>query len=131
MSANLINLLIASTGQTLYMVAVAAVLGTVLGLPLGRTVGLLCGWRVTFLVIAAAALLCLLFLLKNLPVLPSKDSGSLKSLPIIFQRKGTNREAWGRAWSVIPSCNARIISSTIESFAACVTQRVRTDRGNR
>lgn len=35
MSANLINLLIASTGQTLYMVAVAAVLGTVLGLPLG------------------------------------------------------------------------------------------------
>ncbi|WP_374272769.1 methionine ABC transporter permease [Paenirhodobacter enshiensis] len=35
MSANLINLLIASTGQTLYMVAVAAVLGTILGLPLG------------------------------------------------------------------------------------------------
>ncbi len=35
MSSNLINLLIASTGQTLYMVAISALLGTVLGLPLG------------------------------------------------------------------------------------------------
>lgn len=35
MSANLINLLISSTGQTLYMVAISALLGTVLGLPLG------------------------------------------------------------------------------------------------
>ncbi|SFG38660.1 methionine ABC transporter permease [Sulfitobacter dubius] len=35
MSANLINLLIEATGQTLYMVAISAILGTVLGLPLG------------------------------------------------------------------------------------------------
>lgn len=35
MSANLINLLIEATGQTLYMVAISAVIGTVFGLPLG------------------------------------------------------------------------------------------------
>ena len=35
MSANLINLLIEATGQTLYMVAISALLGTLLGLPLG------------------------------------------------------------------------------------------------
>lgn len=35
MSANLINLLIEATGQTLYMVAVSTLLGTLLGLPLG------------------------------------------------------------------------------------------------
>ncbi|MER5172848.1 methionine ABC transporter permease [Thioclava kandeliae] len=35
MSANLIHLLIEATGQTLYMVAISALLGTVFGLPLG------------------------------------------------------------------------------------------------
>ncbi|WP_460274066.1 methionine ABC transporter permease [Celeribacter sp. ULVN23_4] len=35
MSANLINLLIEATGQTLYMVAISAFIGTVFGLPLG------------------------------------------------------------------------------------------------
>lgn len=35
MSANLINLLISSTGQTLYMVAIATLLGTLVGMPLG------------------------------------------------------------------------------------------------
>ena len=35
MSANLITLLIEATGQTLYMVAISALLGTLLGLPLG------------------------------------------------------------------------------------------------
>jgi len=35
MSANLINLLIEATGQTLYMVAISALFGTLLGLPLG------------------------------------------------------------------------------------------------
>ncbi|WP_411975097.1 methionine ABC transporter permease [Sulfitobacter faviae] len=35
MSANLTNLLIEATGQTLYMVAISAILGTLFGLPLG------------------------------------------------------------------------------------------------
>ena len=35
MSPDLIGLLANSTGQTLYMVAVSALLGTLLGLPLG------------------------------------------------------------------------------------------------
>lgn len=35
MSANLINLLIEATGQTLYMVAISTLLGTLFGLPLG------------------------------------------------------------------------------------------------
>ncbi|QCI63873.1 methionine ABC transporter permease [Phreatobacter stygius] len=35
MSPEIINLIVAATGQTLYMVAAAAVIGTLLGLPLG------------------------------------------------------------------------------------------------
>lgn len=72
--------------QALGLLATGTALATVLGLPLGRLVGQFVGWRVTFVAIAVIALLALVALIKYLPPLPSRNSGSLKSIPLLWQR---------------------------------------------
>jgi DHA1 family L-arabinose/isopropyl-beta-D-thiogalactopyranoside export protein-like MFS transporter len=72
--------------QALSMLAGGTALAMVLGLPLGRVVGQLLGWRMTFIGIAVCATLALVMLWRLLPVLKSEHSGSLASVPLLFKR---------------------------------------------
>lgn len=72
--------------QALSMIAAGSALAMILGLPLGRVIGQYLGWRITFLVIALAALLILFSLIRLLPPLPSERAGSLRSLPALARQ---------------------------------------------
>lgn len=72
--------------QALGMIAMGSAMAMVLGLPLGRIIGQWLGWRATFAVIGGAAFIIMLILAKLLPHLPSKNAGSLSSLPLLAKR---------------------------------------------
>lgn len=70
----------------LSLIAAGSSIAMILGLPLGRIIGLNYGWRITFLVIAIAAMLILIVLRFVLPKQESSNSGTIRHLPSLFRR---------------------------------------------
>ncbi|MDK4685609.1 sugar transporter [Kingella negevensis] len=72
--------------QALGWLSLGTALATILGLPLGRVIGQVLNWRTTLGLIGVLALGVMILLFKLLPKLESKNSGSLKSVPIVLKR---------------------------------------------
>ena len=67
----------------LSMIITGSSIAMIIGLPLGRAVGLMVGWRVTFLLIAILSAIVLCLLAAFLPKVPSDNNISLKTLPTL------------------------------------------------
>lgn len=69
------------------VVVAGSALAMVVGLPLGRVIGLLLGWRQTFVCVGAVSFAVLLYLLFVFPRLEGAAAFKLNQLPSIFKNK--------------------------------------------
>ncbi|KVF75792.1 arabinose transporter [Burkholderia sp. FL-7-2-10-S1-D7] len=72
--------------RALSLLAMGTAIAMVAGIPLGRVIGEVLGWRVTFLVIGGAAAVALLMLRVTLPTLSSQGAGSLSSIGMFLRK---------------------------------------------
>jgi len=81
---------VAPPGKETFALSVLATgtgLAMVLGVPVGRIIGQLLGWRMTFAVITVIAIMVAVVLFSLLPKLPSLFSGSLSKVPEILKNR--------------------------------------------
>lgn len=71
----------------LSMVATGSSIAMVVGLPLGRVVGLYLGWRMTFLSIGIISALIFIYIAAMLPKVPSRGKFSVKRLPALLHNR--------------------------------------------
>ena len=71
----------------LSMVATGSSIAMVVGLPLGRGVGLYLGWRMTFLSIGVISALIFIYIAAMLPKVPSRGKFSVKRLPALLHNR--------------------------------------------
>lgn len=72
----------------LSMFEVGAASALVVGMPIGRTIGLVLGWRAAFGIVAVMAAIMLIYVAKTLPSLPSEHAYKFSQFPTIFKNKG-------------------------------------------
>lgn len=71
----------------LSMVVTGTSVAMILGLPLGRFIGLQIGWRMTFLCIAGFALFTFIYLLATLPKVPAHGGFKIRQLPSLLRNR--------------------------------------------
>lgn len=69
----------------LSMIITGTSIAMILGMPIGRVIGLYVGWRMTFMSIGAFSLATFLYLLFTLPQVPSHGGFSVKQLPSLLR----------------------------------------------
>lgn len=69
------------------VVATGSSIAMVVGLPLGRVIGLWLGWRMTFLVIGAVSLLVFLCICFVFPTLPNRGTFSVGRMPQLLKNR--------------------------------------------
>lgn len=71
----------------LSVVATGTSVAMVVGLPLGRVIGMYVGWRTTFFCIAVVAVLIMAYLVVVFPKMPTRNSFSVRKMPLILKNK--------------------------------------------
>ncbi len=97
------------------MIVTGTSVAMIVGLPLGRIIGLQIGWRMAFLCIAAVTAVVALFLAIVFPKMPNRKSFSLRKMPEILN----NRVLMGiYVLTVILATSHYVAYSYIEPFLA-------------
>ena len=68
------------------MIVTGSSVATIVGLPLGRVIGLAAGWRMTFLLLAVVAAVAFVYLAVLLPPLSPGEGFSIDSLPSLIRQ---------------------------------------------